>query len=264
VPRLWSKRGPKRPGSDDAISAGGLTARFGPADAAYHDAVAERFDASYDAHPTYALWWATTITDLAWAHDYDVPDSPTVLDVGCGSGRLLAAFDTFGFKAYGIDHSAAMAARASRRLPAGRIRLASGDALPFKDDAFDLCTVFGMLHHAIGEGNGMTESTIHEAARVARRVVVVEPNILHPYFFATTYLWHGLQEHVAGYPRVEHERPFGLGTLRALATKAGCRVTRSGRIDACRAYGSWLRLPAPFTSHIYGVLRRCPFNGQWP
>lgn len=221
------------------------------ADAEYHDAVAERYDRSYDPHPGYARWWAQRLHGVG-APAYEIHPRPRkILDVGCGPGRLVEAFLELGHDARGVDHSRAMWEIAGRRVGKGRVHLGGGDRLPYADQTFDLAVVFGVLHHAVGEGYGTAGAIIGEACRVAGEAVFVEPNVLHPYFLATTYAWHGLQERVAGYPRVAHERPFGLGELRARINRAGCQILSSGRVDAQRAYGSRWRLPWPMTTHIY-------------
>lgn len=71
-----------------------------------------------------------------------------VLDIGCGGGRTIARLAELAGngKVYGVDHSAASVAAASRlnagAIEEGRveIRNASVSRLPFPDEAFDLVT----------------------------------------------------------------------------------------------------------------------------
>ena len=73
--------------------------------------------------------------------------APTILEIGCGTGRVLARLAAAGYSVTGIDPSDAMRQRCARRLAAlpervsRRVRLLAGDAehLPLgEDDQFDL------------------------------------------------------------------------------------------------------------------------------
>ena len=73
--------------------------------------------------------------------------APTILEIGCGTGRVLARLAAAGYAVTGVDPSDAMRQRCARRLAAlpervsRRVRLLAGDAehLPLgEDDQFDL------------------------------------------------------------------------------------------------------------------------------
>lgn len=94
-----------------------------------------------------------------------------ILDVGCGPGRHLEAFEDAGAFPVGLDQSAALLGEASRRLrsqPKSRIRLVRADMrhLPFGDAVFDgatsLFTTFG-YHTEVDD-----RTMIEEVARVVR------------------------------------------------------------------------------------------------
>ncbi len=71
-----------------------------------------------------------------------------VLDVGCGTGELLARLVRDGAVATGVDPSPPMAARARADNPG--VPVADGDAehLPFADDAFDVVLALNVVHLA--------------------------------------------------------------------------------------------------------------------
>lgn len=101
------------------------------------------------------------------------------LDVGCGTGRLLAAMHATwpGLRLAGTDLSPPYLAHARRQLgPSARIRLAEGaaEALPFPDGAFDAVTAVFLLHELPKK---IRAAFAAEAARVLApggRLVVVD------------------------------------------------------------------------------------------
>lgn len=73
-----------------------------------------------------------------------------VLDVGCGTGSYLAAqAQALGDRVQlsGIDPSQAMLDRARDKLPAARLAVASAEAIPHPDSAFDFVATRFAFHH---------------------------------------------------------------------------------------------------------------------
>ena len=84
-----------------------------------------------------------------------------VLDVGCGTGDLLAHLEHRGFSTAGIDPSLGMAALARARVPGSDIRPGGADDLPWPDDTFDLVTAVNALQFADD-----TDAALAELVRV--------------------------------------------------------------------------------------------------
>ncbi|MFH1023599.1 MAG: class I SAM-dependent methyltransferase [Planctomycetota bacterium] len=103
------------------------------------------------------------------------------LDVGCGTGHLLAASalrrGNRGISA-GVDVSEGMlsSSREGGRRTGAKITLAcaSGDALPFRDGVFDLVTAFSALHHLPDPGAAVAE--IRRVTSPGGLFVLSEPN----------------------------------------------------------------------------------------
>lgn len=70
--------------------------------------------------------------------------APTVLDAGCGTGRLITMLKTEGFQAVGIDF-AAEALRLSTSRGIGDLVQASIEQIPYKSDTFDLLVSLDVL-----------------------------------------------------------------------------------------------------------------------
>jgi SAM-dependent methyltransferase len=97
-----------------------------------------------------------------------------VLELGCGTGRLLAPIARTGVPATGIDRSGPMLERAVarvRRLPrAQRPAILRGDIrrLPFKASSFGtVLAAYGLLQSLLRESD--LKATLADAARVLRR-----------------------------------------------------------------------------------------------
>lgn len=108
--------------------------------------------------------------EKSWPYVIGQRDITSVLDVGCGTGRLLnwlAAKDP-SLTLHGIDPSEAMCAAAAENVPKAQVQVADGAALPFADGSVDLVIATGILHHI-----GDTHAVIAELFRVARHGVIV-------------------------------------------------------------------------------------------
>ena len=86
-----------------------------------------------------------------------------VLDVGCGSGELLAYLDRLGASPAGIDPAPGMVALARSRVAGADVRLGSFEHLPWLDGSFDVVTAFNALQFADD-----TLDALAECVRVVR------------------------------------------------------------------------------------------------
>ncbi len=98
---------------------------------------------------------------------------PEILDVGCGTGALCAAFADEGFAASGVDVSRRMLAVARRRTKGLGVPLSHADAtgpLPFPDASFDVVVAAFVSH---GMAREPRARLLAEMRRVARRAVLL-------------------------------------------------------------------------------------------
>lgn len=107
-----------------------------------------------------------------------------VLDVGCGSGWLLAELAARGIDEeglHGVDMIPSRVKGARDRLPAADIRRADARALPYDDDSFDLVAMLTCLSSM---GRQSVDAALREAARVvapAGIVLCYEPQVPNPF-----------------------------------------------------------------------------------
>ncbi len=89
----------------------------------------------------------------------------TLLDIGCGRGRLSRALGKRGAVMTGIDPQAAMIDLAREIAPDATFVQASGEALPFEDNTFDGAVILNSLHHV---PEPVLEAGLAEAMRVIK------------------------------------------------------------------------------------------------
>jgi SAM-dependent methyltransferase len=112
--------------------------------------------------------------DLAFWRQVARREGAPLLELGCGTGRLLGPLARLGRPVVGIDRSAPMlvraAARLSRRRHASPATLVRGDitTLPFATASFGLVIApYGMLQSLLNAAD--LRRTLREVARVLRR-----------------------------------------------------------------------------------------------
>ena len=139
-----------------------------------------------------------------------------VLDIGCGDG-------TYTFELYhrskplsihGIDLSEGAIATAQSKSPDPSVTFStcSGSKLPFADNSFDVAHVRGVLHHMDHPDEGVAE-----ALRVARKIIIVEPNGWNPVLKVI--------EKTSKYHIEHRERSFTSSLIESWCTARGARVT---------------------------------------
>jgi 2-polyprenyl-3-methyl-5-hydroxy-6-metoxy-1,4-benzoquinol methylase len=129
-----------------------------------------------DYAATYDRYWgeASRLQRRVQEGDREVADEiqrclglGSLLDVGCGEGRLVRRLCSLGFDAQGVDVSGVVVAEANRRCP-DRILAANALHLPHEDATFDIVTCVHTLEH-LEESD--VPAAICELHRVSRDAV---------------------------------------------------------------------------------------------
>jgi methionine biosynthesis protein MetW len=171
-----------------------------------------------------------------------VPAGSRVLDLGCGSGELLAHLrDRKGCSGYGIELDDANVLASMRRgIDVVQLNLEEGLAL-FDDRSFDVVLQLDTLQHL-----RHTERMLRETARVGRIGIVSFPNFAH---------WPNRLQVVGGRMPVTRALPYQwydtpnlrVGTyadFEVLARKCGLAVTDSFGLQDGRVVRRWPNLRA--------------------
>ncbi len=157
-----------------------------------------------------------TVLDVAEA---ELPEPRAILDVGCGTGRLLRAAEARfpGAQLAGVDPAPAMVREAQAAAVDGsrlEFREASAEALPFQDRQFDLVFSTLTFHHWSDQAKAVGE---------VARVLAPDGRWLLADFLAT-----GLMRYVRRLLRMNRfpERE----SLDAMLAAAGLRVLATRRV----------------------------------
>lgn len=157
-----------------------------------------------------------------------------LLDVGCGSGLYLHAFQKLGWNAHGVEISARVAEATRRALGLNVITGALEEA-KFPDAYFDVVTLIHVLEH-LSDPVG----TLREVCRILKKdglVVMAVPNFRSPTALVFRSYWFALDM-----PR--HLCQFSPTSLRALLDKVGgIRLVRVNHLPLTVGFAkSWAYL----------------------
>ncbi len=121
--------------------------------------------------------------------------SDRILDVGAGTCNMVELLREQDFDATGLDVSDISYVSDVNAV------IYNGSNMPFEDDKFDVALILTVLHHASDPAK-----VISEAARVARRVIIIEDvykNRLHKYI---TWYWDSLLNlEIFGHPHTNKD-----------------------------------------------------------
>jgi SAM-dependent methyltransferase len=138
-----------------------------------------------------------------------------LLDVGCGTGALVAtAVDRLGVKAWGVDASEPMLAKARERGVRGAaFKLGQADDLPFRKGWFD-AVMMRLVVHALGDRRS-------RALGEARRVLASEGRLFIWTFAPDHFTGHHLRTYLPDLPAVDLARFPTAETLTGELAEAG-------------------------------------------
>jgi len=117
-----------------------------------------------------------------------------VLDVGCGTGKLVQFLNKNRFEAYGCDNAEIAIKTAQSINKKNSIIKAPAAKLPFKKNSFDMITSISTIEHLT---NKEVVAFIHEAKRVLKPngfIFIVTPNFASPWRFIQRKKWFGYSD----------------------------------------------------------------------
>lgn len=126
-------------------------------------------------HPSY-VWRKGQDRRLGLVLKHVDLEGKRVLDVGCGIGAYLSQFLRFTPRAYGVEVNMARLVQAREKAP--RVLQAVAEALPFKDEIFDMVFLHEVLEHVADDAKALGEAC--RVVRLGGRIVIFAPNRLYP------------------------------------------------------------------------------------
>jgi SAM-dependent methyltransferase len=197
-------------------------------ESAFDEVTLSRLRDIEDGHP----WFTARNRLIAWALDRHAPTARSFLDLGCGTGLVMAALQAHRphLELTGVEPTAEALQHASRRVPEARLVVASARSLGAVN-AFDAVGAFDVLEHL--EDDAEAVRALHEATRPGGVLLVTVPQ--HPWLWSPVDAASG------------HKRRYTRRTLRATLQQGGWH-----RIELLTSFVS---LPLPAMA-LARVLRR--------
>jgi len=143
-----------------------------------------------------------------------------VLDVGCGTGKLVEFLTKSGFETFGCDPSNRAINIARTINKKGCIKKSSASKLPYKDKTFDLVTSISVIEHLAQKE---TRMFLKETKRVLKDngfIFLVTPNFSSPARHICKQKWFG-------YSDPTHIQFFTPKTLKAILKKNNFKNIKS-------------------------------------
>jgi SAM-dependent methyltransferase len=156
--------------------------------------------------------------------------SDSLLDVGCGSGRLASRLRSWGYggRYLGVDVVPALVKYARRTLPGYRFEVIDGLELPPSAEAFDFACFFSVLTHLPFEASFILLRSAVGEVRTGGRIIASFLEFADPGHWS---VWDGSVESFRG--ARHHNQFIHRDDLALLGERAGLRMVEVH--DGCRS-----------------------------
>lgn len=110
-----------------------------------------------------------------WVVDLiDLKPSSKLLDIGCGVGCLLREANKRQADSFGLDISFHALIKAGKALQEARLSVGDGEALPFKENSFDVIVSLGSIEHFFNQEKALKE--IFRILKDKGQAILILPN----------------------------------------------------------------------------------------
>ena len=107
-------------------------------------------------------WWYRATHKAILSELKELPKNALILDVGCGTGKLIEILNKLNFKTYGVDISnTALKLASSRKINTAHFLQGISENIPFRNEQFDAITCIDVLYHKKVKNSGICLKEIH-------------------------------------------------------------------------------------------------------
>lgn len=182
-----------------------------------------------------------------------------ILDVGCGTGRLIKFLNQNGFNAQGCDFATEAIKTAKTINGNSIIKKASAISLPYKTGSFDLVTSISVIEHLKQKE---AAKFLNEAKRVLKPsgyIFIITPNFSSPFRYLLGKRWFA-------YSDPTHINFFTPKSIKVLLTNCGYKNIKFRHKSAYDVLFSWYlptplrKLPMPLKNFFNYLMVSSPFS----
>lgn len=182
-----------------------------------------------------------------------------ILDVGCGTGRLVRFLNQKGYKALGCEPAREAVKIAQKINGAKSVKKASATALPYKAESFDLITSISVIEHLTKKE---AREFINEAKRVLKPhgfIFIITPNFSSPFRYILKKKWFAFSDPT-------HINYFTPKSIRLLLSSSGfSNISFRFKTTHNISFDLYLpkplqNLPAPIKNNLYYLMFSSPLS----
>lgn len=170
--------------------------------------------------------------------------SRKLLDIGCGTGKLIGYLRQKGYDCYGIDPMTEAIRMARQHNPPRKIIKATGTRLPFAANSFDAVISISVIEHIPPKKTRTFLGEMHRVVKKGGTVFLVTPNYASPFRYIQKEKWFG-------YSDPTHVQFFTPRSLSRILHEDGFRDTR---------FMFDVPLHPPYEWELPGLLQKLPLS----
>lgn len=182
-----------------------------------------------------------------------------ILDIGCGTGRLVKFLNQKGFIAQGCDSAPEAVKAAQINNNTSTIRKTSATSLPYKIESFDLVTSISTIEHLTKKDSREFLKEVKKVLKPGGYLFMVTPNYSSPSRYLLGKKWYGYQDPT-------HVNYFGPKSIKTLLLNSGFKnINFSFKTNHSISLDKYIpkplqALPKPFKYNLYHQMFSSPLS----
>jgi len=182
-----------------------------------------------------------------------------ILDVGCGTGRLVNFFNNNGFQAKGCDKFSKAISIAKKNNSKNTIFKAPATNLPFKNHSFELVTSISTIEHLTPKEVERFLSESHRILKNKGLIFIITPNFNSPFRYLSGKNWFAYKDktHINFFTKYKILKEFKKAGFKNISFrhKSAYNIPESGYLPR-----SLKNLPRPIKNILYYFMVSSPLS----